>query len=240
MMRGFSIIAAAIGLAIVSASAFAQSSPTAGALDENHHPRFDEIETSLSELLERLDILSARIRQLEENESRLIETVNALVKDSSRTPVPAGDRRDGGSVVPTSVALNAISPNLVDGETLATDYQKALLLQAEGRYDEAARGFERVYEAEPDGDLADNAMFWLGEMRFVGKDYQSAIKIFERVLADYPDGNRAPDSLYRVGLCYSALGDLMMAARVFDRVVASYPYSTAAASARAQLERIRY
>jgi len=202
--------------------------------------RVDQLETLLTELVERLEVLAARIRQLEDTQYRLIETVNELGVGTGQESARSTATTETNTSAAPAREIETVAPPQVDGESLEADYRAALLLQAEGKFNPAMVLFETVYESDPDGDLADNALFWLGEIRFAMKDYQSAIKMFERLTVDYPDGDRAPDALLRVGFSYSALGDLLMARGVFERVIERYPYSTAAENARSQLEKTRY
>ena len=195
--------------------------------------RVDRIDVLIRELIDRIEVMNARIQRLEENEARLVDRIERL--STRETPVPGGTP----TASPESVARNTISPSL-DLAILGDLYRASVVLQANGRYDEALEGLEEVFESDPYGEMADNALFWIGEIHYARGDFPSAIKIYERIAGDYPDQNKAPDALLRAAKAYGRLGDLLQGRQTLERLIAEYPYSMAAASARPNLERYRY
>jgi TolA-binding protein len=63
---------------------------------------------------------------------------------------------------------------------------------------------------------------------------------YQRIVTEYPDQNKAPDAMLRLGMAQAKTGDLVLARRTLNGVISTYPYSTAAASAKAELKRIQY
>ena len=172
------------------------------------------LQTSLTELLDRLDVLNARIAKLE----------------SGATPPSAAP--SSSSAAPRSTA-----PRQAD---IADNYRRALSLFAQSKYPEARAAFQQVFDAEPTGQLADNALFWIGETYYIVRDYANAMRYYERVTKDYATENKAPDAALKLGLTFEKTGDLGMARRTFDECIRKYPYSPAAASAKQELQRIKY
>ncbi|HEX7706674.1 MAG TPA: tol-pal system protein YbgF [Thermoanaerobaculia bacterium] len=207
-----------------------------------------QIQTSLTELLERIDVLNHRMARLEE--ARLepvaaaevplppVATVQAqrVVQPApQRLPeaVPAAETRQRPAGAP------AEQPALVAAK-LADDYRQALMLFGRGSHTEARRGFELVFQADPSGDLADNALFWIGESHYAARDYTSAIRFYTRVITEYPEENKAPDAHFKLALAIERTGDLALARTTFQQLIERYPYSTPASSAKKELQRIRY
>ena len=126
------------------------------------------------------------------------------------------------------------------GANLAEEYRQAIMLVGRNRQSDARRVFENVYEADPNGDLADNALFWIGETYFSAKDYTNAVRYYMRVVNDYSTQNKAPDALFKTAVAQERTGDLALARRTLQQVIERYPYSTPAASAKAELERTKY
>jgi len=182
-------------------------------------PRVAELQTSMTELLERLDVLNARMAKLESG-----------TPAASSPPVAAPSPPDGGlkPAAPLRAAANA------------DDYRNALMLFGKSRFPEARAAFQQVFDAEPSGELADNALYWIGESYFAAGDYPNAMKYYERVTKEYGETNKAPDALFKTGLAFEKSGDLAMARRAFDECMRRYPYSTPAASAKLELKRINY
>jgi TolA-binding protein len=46
--------------------------------------------------------------------------------------------------------------------------------------------------------------------------------------------------MFKLGVAYEKTGDLGMARRTFEECIRKYPYSNSAASAKAELKRIKY
>ncbi len=195
-------------------------------------PRVNELQTQLTELLERIDVLNQRIAQLEEQR----ESAPDIGRASARPTAPAPQR-----VETRPASAPAPQPQrAVVGAQIAEDYRQAIMQFGRGRHGEARRTFEAVYEADPSGDLADNALFWIGETYFAAKDYTNAVRYYMRVVNDYPSENKAPDALFKTAMAQERTGDLALARRTLQQVIARYPYSSPASSAKAELERIRF
>ena len=188
--------------------------------------RIAELQTQLTELLERLDVLNARIAKLETGAPAPAPVPAPVVHT---TPAPV--------VHTPTPAPTTSSTKLAD---LADAYRNALILFGRGKHAEARAAFERIFEADPTGELADNALYWIGETYFAAGNYPEAMRYYARVTKEYADQNKAPDAMFKMGLTYEKTGDLAMARRTFEECIAKYPYSTSAASAKYELKRIKY
>lgn len=198
-------------------------------------PRVGELQTQLTELLERIDVLNQRIAHLEEE--RVVEAP-APTPAPAQAPAPVRTPRTAAAPAPQEPAQPQQAA--VIGAQLADSYRQAITLFGRGRHAEARRGFEAVYEADTSGDLADNALFWIGETYFAAKDYTNAVRYYQRVVSDYSTENKAPDALFKIAMAQERTGDLALARRTLQQVIDRYPYSSTASSAKAELERIRF
>jgi tol-pal system protein YbgF len=189
--------------------------------------RIDELQTAMTELLERIDVLNSRIAKLE---------------TGTPASAPAGPAASAPPVVVTVPAAKpAPAPTgALRAAGLADDYRNALMLYGKSRWAEARAAFQRVFDADPTGDLADNALFWIGESYYAAGDYANAMKLYERVTKEFGETNKAPDAMFKTGLAFEKSGDLAMAHRALEECIRRYPYSTAAASAKLELKRIKY
>jgi tol-pal system protein YbgF len=198
--------------------------------------RLAEVQTQLTELLERLDVLNARIAKVESGGQALMPVPPAPAATSAPAPAPVPPPAQGQARVPVVHAETA-STKLAD---IADAYRNALMLFGRGKHAESRAAFERVFEADPNGELADNALYWIGETYFAAGDYPNAMRYYARVTKEYADQNKAPDAMFKMGLTYVKSGDLAMARRTFEECIKKYPYSTPAASAKYELKRIKY
>lgn len=204
-------------------------------------PRVGELQTQLTELLERIDVLNQRIAQLEE--TRVVEPASRQVderpSDDSTTRRLVDSAPRPASPPPPAPAQPQPQAALV-GAQIAENYRQAIMLFGRGRHADARRGFQGVYDQDPSGDLADNALFWIGETYFAAKDYTNAVRYYQRVVNDYASENKAPDALFKIAMAQERTGDLSLARRTLQQVIDRFPYSSPASSAKAELERIKF
>ena len=187
-------------------------------------PRVGQLQTAMTELLERIDVLNDRIARMEEAQAR---------------PAPPAQGAPEARATPRPAATPQVQPALANAK-LADDYRKAIMAYGRGAYGEARQAFQNVFDVEPSGDLADNALFWIGETYFAARDYNNAMRYYARVVAEYADQNKAPDALYKTALAQEKTGDLALARKTLQQVIDRYPYSTSASMAKQELPRIKY
>jgi tol-pal system protein YbgF len=189
-------------------------------------PRIDELQTSMTEMLERIDVLNARIAKLEGG--------------SVAAAAPAAVSTAGAAVATPVKPAAPTQAAPLRAATLADNYRDALMLFGKSHWADARAAFQKVFDADPAGELADNSLFWIGETYFAAGDYSNAMRYYERVTKEYGETNKAPDALFKTGLAFEKSGDLSMARRSFEECIRRYPYSTPAASAKLELKRIKY
>lgn len=194
-------------------------------------PRVGELQTQLTELLERIDVLNHRVAQMEEGAASA--PVSQTVAQPS--PMPEVSRAQPAAPMQAQPQQRALI-----GADIAENYRQAIMLVGRNRHSDARRAFEAVYQADPNGDLADNALFWIGETYFAARDYTNAVRHYMRVVNDYSTQNKAPDALFKTAVAQERTGDLALARRTLQQVIERYPYSTSASSAKAELQRIKY
>ncbi len=201
---------ALVGLALVAAScgSSADSRPVVAPLPD---ARVVELQTSLTELLERLDVVNARLERLEES----------VAEGAPARPAVAE-------------AATSTQPDLADR------YRQAIVLFTRSRFPESRAAFQQIFDSEPTSDLADNALFWIGETYFSAKDYASASRYYRRVVDEFGDQNKAPDALFKLALTFEKTGDLVLARKTLEEVISRYPYSTSSRAAKSELNRIKY
>ena len=118
-------------------------------------------------------------------------------------------------------------------------YDQAFGALREGRYAESARRFQAFLDEYPDGDLADNALYWLGESYYVTQNYRVALETFNAMLKRYPQSPKAPDALLKVGYCQFEMKDFARAEQTLNDVVHRYPDTTVARLAEGRLRALR-
>lgn len=200
-----------------------------------------DLQVAMTELLEQIDVLNARIARLEAGapaETRRSEPAKIVEPPPSRMVAAAQSRPASAPV--TAAAQSRSSSGALAAAQMAEAYRSAIVLFGKGRMADARAAFQHVFDAEPTGELADNALFWIGETYFGAGSYVDAMQYYRRVTAEFGDQNKAPDAMYKTALAYEKTGDLALARQTLQELVKAYPYSSSADSAKRELERIKY
>lgn len=202
-------------------------------------PRVGELQTAMTELLERLDVMNSRLARLEEPPAVPVAQPRQAAP-APPEPVVREEAMTERQPVAAPAQPAAQPQRALVGAQLAEDYRQAIMLFGRGRHADARRAFQQVFDSEPAGDLADNALFWIGETYYAAGDYNNAVRQYNRVVNEFSDQNKAPDALFKIALAQAKTGDLALARRTLQQVIERYPYSSTASSAKAELERIRF
>lgn len=117
------------------------------------------------------------------------------------------------------------------------EYEAALNQFKAARYKEAAAGFSAFVQKYPDGQLAPNAQYWLGNAWYAQRDCKKAIEAQTQVTSRYAESAKAPDAWLAIATCQQELGNANAARRALEAVVAGYPKSPAADAARERLKK---
>jgi tol-pal system protein YbgF len=192
-------------------------------------PQVASLQASMTELLERLDVMNDRITRLEKANEEKGVAAAAPAADS-------GTRRSTATTPTPAVAAQ----RSVKSAQIADVYRNGIVMYSKNRFAEARAAFQQVFDADPSGELADNALFWIGETYYAINDFNNAIRFYKRVADEYGDQNKAPDAMFKLALAYEKTSDLALARTTLQEVIARYPYSAPAASAKSELNRIKY
>lgn len=160
--------------------------------------------------------LDARIQGLESNVKRGGSTGGNVLEGGrlapGQLPIPEGSDRD--------------------------NYQVALELLREERYDMAITAFKQFLVAFSDSGLADNAQYWLAESYYASDRFEQALKDFQVVISAYPRSRKIPDALLKMGYCNYSLKRWDSAREIFARVQREHENTTAARLAGQYLKRM--
>ena len=156
---------------------------------------------SLLEQAQRMDALANDVRALR-GQVEQMQHGQDTARTQQRDLYADLDRRlqaleTRGAAAPAAAGTNAGSP--ADDDAAA--YKKAFDLLKDGKYDEATSAFNQFIRTYPQSPLLDNAHYWLGEARYVGKDYQGALRSFKTVVDKFPDSRKLPDAWLKIGYC---------------------------------------
>ena len=205
--------------------------------------RLAEMQTSMTELLERLDVLNERLNKLEAAGNAAPQRAASdepAPRSIMPAPQPVTAQTEPVRPQPAAPVTAAAPDRAVVSAQIADTYRNALMQYGRGKVDESRRTFQQVFDADPSGELADNALYWIGETYFAAGNFNEALKYYRRVTTEYSEANKASDALFKTALAYEKLSDLGVARSTLEDVIRRYPYSSAAASAKLELKRIKY
>ncbi|MCK9488504.1 MAG: tol-pal system protein YbgF [Xanthomonadales bacterium] len=116
-----------------------------------------------------------------------------------------------------------------------SQYQAAFAALREGRYSDSSRQFSQFVRSHPQHELADNALYWLGESHYVTQNYETALETFQDLIQRYPDGDKIADAELKIGYCLYELGQRNDARLALESVIQRYPESTVSRLAQSRL-----
>ena len=114
-------------------------------------------------------------------------------------------------------------------------YKQAFNAMEAGDLETAKSIFEKLVEQYPDSSLADNALYWIGEIYYSHNDYETAVNYFNQVIEKYPGANKVPAAMLKLALCYKGMGEIDKAKEILQEVISKYPNTPEAGIARAKL-----
>ena len=196
---------------------------------------------SLLELAQRLDALQADVRSIR-GEVELLQNQTEGGKTQNRNLYGDLEKRLAaletlGGVGGAAPAIGA-APVAAAGASEQATYDAGMAALRAGNYDKAVATFREVVTNYPNGDLAANAQFWMGESYYTKGDLESAVTAYRKVLADWPGSRKAPDAMVKLGFSLSDLKRTAEARNTLEDVVRKYPGTNAAQLAADRLKRL--
>jgi len=117
-------------------------------------------------------------------------------------------------------------------------FDAAMNLLAKAQYAEASAAFRSYADANPDDpDLSSQAVYWIGDIAYVQKDYDGAARSFAELLKKYPNASRAPDAMLKLGQSLLATGQTSGGCTTLALLKTKYPKASASTVAAATAAR---
>ena len=207
------------------------------------------------ELLNRLTQLQSEVQDLR-NQIEQLQNDNEQLKQRNREQYVDLDTRlqrlEGGGAgasapaqqatgpMATAATDNASKPVVPSTPALSPADEQSLYATAfdalkHSDYVASARGFKAYLQGFPQGGLAPNAWYWLGESYYVTQNYQVAQQAFESLLKQFPDSGKAADALLKKGYCQLEMKQFEPGRLTLQQVSKDYPGTDAARLAQARL-----
>src|SRR5690606_1062690 len=156
---------------------------------------------------------------------------DALLRDYGRSPhageaarmlgeayAALGDNRRAREAYQRAEALGAGSPEL----GVEVEFQDAYGFFRDGQYAAAVPRLLAVFESDPRGPRAGEALFWAGESAFQAADYARAEALLRQFLQTFPDHRQADAARYVLAWTHFKRRDYAAAATAFERFLSAY------------------
>lgn len=176
------------------------------------------LSAQIAQLQDKLEDTNYRLAQV----SQQIAATNQDLKAARTLPTAPGA---AGEALPAATAA--------DPEAL---YQTSYSDYLRGNYDLAMLGFKQYLEAFPETDLADNAIYWIGECFYRQQKYVDAIGEYDRVLKQYPRSDKTASALLKKGFALLEQGQRKEGTAQLQSVVKTFPSSDEANLAKQRLQ----
>jgi tol-pal system protein YbgF len=109
-----------------------------------------------------------------------------------------------------------VSPN-------RAQFDSALDMLAKARYDDARAAFRSFADSNPGDELTSQAVYWIGDIAYVQKDYAGAAHAFVEQIQKYPKSSRGPESMLKLGQSLIAMGQTKEGCKTLGALPSQYP-----------------
>ena len=137
----------------------------------------------------------------------------------------------------SSNAANVVSNT--SGKNEKELYQAAYETLRNGHNTRAISEFKSLLSEFPDGEYADNSLYWLGEAFKVNQDFNSSKAAFSKIVTHFSGSPKVPDALLKLGYIELEQNNIPKARDYLTQVTVSYPASPSADLATKKLMEIR-
>jgi len=183
--------------------------------------------------------IDRRLRQLMETPKTGASVDNTAGAQSSMPVVAPRVGTPSSAMAPPNTAVGSGSQSMVDPLAEKEAYRQAFNVLKDRHYEESITAFTRFLQVYPDGQYADNAVYWMGEAKYFLERFPAAIEDFKRVITQYPNSPKQPDALLKIGFSYYKMQNWSEARKALEDVVARFPTSTAATLAGKRLHQMK-
>ena len=184
--------------------------------------KVDTMSNDFSGVRESIADLSSRMGKLQNQ----IADINSAIKTLAAPPKPP----ENPTTAPTANANGA--PAGVSAETL---YNGAMRDKTAGNSDLAIEQFQNYLKWFGNTDLAPNAQYYIGEIKYLRGDLDGALMAFDTLLEKYPDNPKTSDAMLQKGRALVKAGFKAEARQEFTSLIKKFPNHDNAAKARTEL-----
>lgn len=132
---------------------------------------------------------------------------------------------------------SGIETGMLPSVDVPSQYDNAKKLLAQAQYDEARAAFRSFADSHPQDPQAGQAIYWIGSIDVVQKDYPNASRSFAEALKKYPDSPSAPQSMLKLGQTLIAMKQTKEGCTFLGALPTKYPQADKGVLAQAAAAR---
>ncbi len=172
-----------------------------------------DVQTDVKALSSQIEQLEDKLEDTNFRLAQLSQQIAATNQDLQAIRNATEEARASSTSAPPA-AINPTDPQALY-DTAYNDY-------LQGNFDLAILGFHQYAETYRSTELADNAIYWIGECYYRQSKFQKAIEQFDEVLARFERSDRTPSALLKKGYAYFELGQRAQGVVHLQNVIREY------------------
>jgi len=98
--------------------------------------------------------------------------------------------------------------------------------------------FQEQIASYPQGELVDDAYYWIAESKYVNRDLDGSKLNFSTIVDRYKQSPRLPDAMLKIAYIEQEQGNAIEARILLQEIIQFYPRSNAAISAKNRLSEL--
>lgn len=114
-------------------------------------------------------------------------------------------------------------------------YTQGFNLVKQSKFRDAIAVFKQLIAQHPQGSLAGDAYYWIGESSFLARDLNVSKQYFKAFIENYPQSGRVPGAMLRTAYIEQEQGNEIEARILLNEIIQYYPSSDAVHAARNRL-----
>jgi tol-pal system protein YbgF len=118
-------------------------------------------------------------------------------------------------------------------------YESAYQDLVKGKHEQAREGFMLYLRFLPQGELADEAQYWIGESYNGEGEIEKAMQAFQHVISNYPGSDKVPGAMFKVAKYQISLGQMNAGKKTFEALIERFPNAKESNEAQLRLRELQ-
>ncbi len=188
--------------------------------DAQRLAKIGQLSTRIEQLIQTLEDNAQYMRNLSARVDLLATRAGVATLGEFKGPAP-GDEEGTGDDLPE------------EGRAI---FRAAQLDRNRGNLELAREGLREFLQKYDRSELADDALYELGDLAYGEKEYSQALSHFQDLFDRFPASEKVPAGMYKSARCMQSIGREVEGRELLQRLIDQYPESAEAALARQDLQ----